>query len=50
MKIKMPRNSFSGHYTVTDEALSAETSSMTHLLSYECFHCWNSILIFICRS
>ena len=29
--------SLPGDYRVTDEALLAET--MTHLLSYECFHC-----------
>ena len=30
--------SLPGHYKVTDEAL-LETRSMTHRLSYECFHC-----------
>ena len=29
--------SLPGHYRVTDEALLAETRSMTHLLSHECF-------------
>ena len=31
--------SLPGHYRVTDEALLAKLISMTHLLSYECFHC-----------